>query len=164
MNPMKKISIEKVTLNIGCGTKLNIELAKKVLEMITQKKAVITKTRKRTTFNVPKNKPIGSKVTIRYGTEELVKRLLEANENKLKESNFDRTGNFSFGIKEYIDVPSVEYDPQLSIIGFDVCVTLQRPGYRVKKKRNGAKIGKKHRITKEEAMGFVKEKFGIVIE
>jgi large subunit ribosomal protein L5 len=164
MNPMKAIKIEKITLNIGCGTKLNIELAKKVLEMITERKAVITRTKKRTTFNVPKNKPIGSKITVRFGTDELLKRLLEANENKLKSSNFDNTGNFSFGVKEYIDVPGVEYDPTLGIIGFDVSVTLQRPGYRVKKKRGGSRVGKKHAITKEEAMVFVREKFRTVIE
>ncbi|MCX6815701.1 MAG: 50S ribosomal protein L5 [Candidatus Aenigmarchaeota archaeon] len=161
---MKQVNIEKVTLNIGCGTKTNIEHAKKILENFSERKVVITKTKKRSTFNVPKNKDIGVKVTIRKGTEEVLKRLLEAKDYKLKAGNFDNKGNFAFGIKEYIDIPSMEYDPKIAILGFDVCVTLQRPGYRVKRKKLATKIGKKHLITKEDAMNFAKEKLNVTIE
>lgn len=161
---MRDIRIEKVVLNIGCGTTLNIENAKKILEKISQKKVVITKTKKRSTFGVPKAKDIGCKVTIRKDTEALLKKLLDAKDNKLNAKNFDETGNFSFGIPEYIDIPGVDYDPKIGIIGFDVCVTLTRPGYRIKKKRISSKIGKKHAIKKEEAMNFVKNKFRVEIE
>lgn len=161
---MRNEKIEKITLNIGCGTKTSLDHAKIVLERISDRKVVITRTAKRTTFNVPKNKPIGCKVTIRKDTEDFLKRMLAAKENKLKESNFDSTGNFSFGIREYIDVPGTDYDPKIGVLGFDVCVTLERPGYRVKRKRLGQKLGKNHRITKEDAMKFVKDKFNVVIE
>jgi large subunit ribosomal protein L5 len=164
MDNMKQIKIEKITLNIGCGTKTNIEHAMKILESLSKRKAIITKTRKRTTFNVPKNKPIGCKVTIRQEVESFLKTLLEAKENKLSLRSFDSTGNFSFGIKEYIDVPGMEYEPKIGIMGLDVCVTLERPGYRVKRKRLGSKIGKNHLITKEDAIDFVREKFGVVVE
>lgn len=164
MSDMKKIRIEKITLNIGCGTKTNIEHAKKILELFSQRKVVITKTRKRTTFNVPKNKPIGCKVTIRDDVSDILKTLLEAKENKLSVRSFDSTGNFSFGIKEYIDIPGMEYDPKIGILGMDVCVTLERPGYRIKRKRLASRIGKSHIIKKEDAMDFVKENFGVVIE
>ena len=90
--------------------------------------------------------------------------LLEAKENRLSSRSFDGTGNFSFGIKEYIDVPGMEYDPKIGILGMDVCVTLERPGYRVKRKRLGSKIGKNHVITKQDAMEFMKENFGVAIE
>jgi len=161
---MRNERIEKITLNIGCGTKTSLDHAKIVLERISNRKVVITRTAKRTTFNVPKDKPIGCKVTIRKDTDEFLKRMLSARENKLSEGNFDSTGNFSFGIKEYIDIPGTDYDPKIGILGFDVCVTLERPGYRVKRKRLGNKVGKNHRITKEDAMRFVKEKFDVAIE
>ncbi len=161
---MKEERIEKITLNIGCGTKTSIDNAKAVLEMVTNRKVVITQTRKRSTFNVPKNKPIGCKVTIRKNTDEILRKLLQAKDNKLQSGNFDSSGNFSFGVKEYIDIPGIDYEPKLGILGFDVCVTLERPGYRVKRKKLSARIGKDHRITKEDAIRFAKDKFGIDIE
>ncbi len=161
---MRDISIEKITLNIGCGTTLPVENAKTILERLSKSTAVITRTRKRTTFNVPKSKAIGSKVTIRKNTGEFLKNLLDAKENKLQEKNFDSTGNLSFGIKEYIDVSGIEYDPKLGILGFDVCVTLKRPGYRVKRKKISRPVGSTHRITKEDAINFMHKKFGVTIE
>lgn len=161
---MRDIKIEKITLNIGCGTKTPIDTATTILKNVSGGKVVITKTKKRSTFNVPKNKEIGCKITLRKNTTPFLKRLLEAKENKLRMSNFDRTGNFSFGIREYIDVPGMEYDPKLGVLGFDVCVTLERPGYRVKRKRLSGKLGKGHLIKKEDAVEFAKEKFGIIVE
>ena len=161
---MRDIRIEKVTLNIGCGTKTPLETAKTVLKNVSGGKVVLTKTKKRSTFNVPKNKAIGCKITLRKNTESFLKRLFEAKENRLRATNFDNTGNFSFGIREYIDVPGMEYDPKLGVLGFDVCVTLERPGYRIKRKRLPRKLGKEHTIKKEDAMEFAKRKFGITIE
>lgn len=161
---MRDIRIEKITLNIGCGTKTPIETARTVLKNVSGGKVVVTKTKKRSTFNVPKNKAIGCKITMRKGTEPFLKRLLEAKENKLRTSNFDNTGNFSFGIKEYIDLPDMDYDPKIGVLGFDVCVTLERPGYRVKRKRLPRKLGKAHTIRKEDAIEFARQRFGIEIE
>src|SRR3989338_8110852 len=138
---MRDIEIEKIVLNVGCGTKLSPETAKTVLERVSGKKAVIINSRKRSTFNVPKNKPIGCKVTVRKGKEEFLERLLEAKEKKLQPSNFDNHGNFAFGIKEYIDVPGMEYDPKIGIIGMDVCITLQRKGYSIKRKVIPRRVG-----------------------
>lgn len=163
-NDMRRIKIEKITLNIGCGTKTNIEHAKKILEALSGRKVVITKTKKRTTFNVPKNKPIGCKVTIRDEAEKFLKLLLEAKENRIAVTSFDSTGNFSFGIREYIEIPGMEYDPKIGIMGLDVCVTLERPGYRVKRKRLGGRVGKGHVITRQDAVDFVRENFGVVVE
>ena len=166
MNPMREIRLEKVTLNMGAGEAgPKLEKCKKIMELLTGKKVVITKTRKRTTF-MAKNRPIGVKTVLR-GKEavEILKRLLEAVENKIKESQFDENGNFSFGIKEYIHIPGMKYDPDIGILGLDVCVTVERPGYRVKKRRiRPGKIGKNHRITKQEAIEWAKKFFGIEIE
>ncbi len=161
---MRDLRIEKITLNIGCGTKTSLDHAVKILSMISQRNVVKTRTKKRTTFNVPKDKEIGCKVTIRDKCDEFLKRMLEARENKLAAGNFDNVGNFAFGIREYIDVPGSEYDPKIGVMGFDVCVTLERPGYRVKRKRLSKKLGRKHVITKDEAIEFAKDKFGVKIE
>ena len=162
--PMRQIRLEKIVLNVGCGTKTNVENAKKILEMVSGSRCVITKTKRRNTFNVPKDVPIGCKVTIRKNRDEFLKKLLLAKENKLKQGNFDSTGNFAFGIKEYIDVPGTEYEPKIGIIGFDVCISLERPGYSIRRRRIESKVGKKHLIKKEEAIAFVKAKFGVTIE
>ena len=158
---MRDIKVEKIVLNVGCGTTLNIEHAKTILEKVTGAKAVITKTKRRSTFGVPKNKEIGCKVTIRKNTAELLKRLFEAKENNIKKDSFDSTGNLSFGIKEYIEVPGMDYEPQIGIVGFDVSVSLERPGYSIKKRKIKSKIGKKHLITKEDAIEFIKKEFGV---
>lgn len=164
MNPMKKIRIEKVTLNVGCGTSLKPDNAKTILESVSERKAIITHSKKRSTFGVPKSTPIGCKVTVRKGADAFLKRLLVARDNRLKESNFDSSGNFSFGVKEYIDVPGMDYEPKIGIIGFDVAVTLERPGYRVKRRSLPKKVGRAHMITKEEAVRFVRENFATEIE
>ena len=164
LNVMRGIKIAKITLNMGCGTQVKVDDAKLILEKLSQKKIVITRTKKRTTFNVPKNKPIGAKVTIREECNEFLRRLLEARDMKLPLTCFDNSGNFSFGIKEYIEVPGMEYEPKIGILGFDVCVTLERPGYRVKKKKNPKKLGKMHAISRDAAMMFVKNQFGVAIE
>jgi large subunit ribosomal protein L5 len=162
MNTMRNIKIEKIVLNMGCGTKTKLDDAKKIMEKVAETPVVITKTKKRSTFGVPKNKEIGCKVTLRKNTTEFLQKLFVAKES-ISESSFDNTGNLSFGIKEYIDVPGIEYDPKIGVLGFDVCVTLERPGYRVKKKRLGVKIGKKHKIQKNEAIDFIKNNFKIKI-
>ncbi len=81
---------------------------------------------------------------------------LTAIDKELKERQIN-DGNFSFGIKEYIDLPNVNYDPDIGILGMDVCVTLERPGFRVKKKLKSSKIGKKHLITKDETIEWLKK-------
>ena len=162
MTIMRGIRIEKIVLNMGCGSGYSIENAKKLLENVAGKKTVVIKTKKRSTFGATKGKEIGCKVTVRKNTKDFLKKLLEAKEN-LEESNFDDTGNLSFGIKEYIEVPGMEYDPNIPITGFDVCVTLERPGYSIKRRKIAGKIGKRHLIKKEEAIEFIKNEFGFKV-
>lgn len=164
MNKMKEIRIEKVVLNMGIGDDGDIKSARKILKKIAGIKPKTTRTKKRTTFNVAKGKKIGCMVTIRKTKEKILERLFKAIEGKLSSRVFDKTGNFSFGISEYITVPEVDYDPSLPILGFDVAVRLERPGYRVARKRLGSKIGENHRITKEEAIDFVKNNFEVEID
>jgi len=166
-NVMKQIRIEKVTLNLGVGEAgPKLEKAKSLLEAITKTKAVKTKAKKRIpTWNLRPKLEIACKSTIRGEKAELMlKSLFQALNNELPESKFDDNGNFSFGIKEYIDIPKVEYIPEIGIIGLEVAVTLERPGFRIKKRIKKNKLGRKHKITKGEAIEFIKNKFNIKIK
>ena len=109
--------------------------------------------------------PIGCKLTLRKEKAlEILKRLLEAKDKKLIESQFDDQGNISFGIHEYIDIPGVAYDPKIGIMGLQVCVSLERPGFRIKRRRmEPKKIPKKHQIRKEDAIKFIQANFGVTV-
>lgn len=167
-NSMKEITVSKVTLNVGAGK--NEDMLKKGLKLLKKLSGEVnpleTVTNKRIpTWNLRPGLKIGCKVTIRKNTAELLKRLFVAKGNALNTTNFDDNGNFSFGIPEYIDVEGLEYDPELKMMGFEVAVTLQRPGYRIKDRRiRPVRIGKKHKITKDEAINFVTTKFGVQIQ
>ena len=162
---MQEIRIEKVTLNMGCaGDKKKIEIAQKFLEKITGQKPYVTLTHKRTTFGSAKGKPMGVKVTLRKDrAKNFLKDALESIDKKISPSKVN-DGNFSFGIKESIDLPNVKYDPDIGIVGLDVCVTLERPGFRVKRRGiKQAKVGKKHLITKQETIDWLKKNFEVDI-
>lgn len=165
MNPMQNIQIEKITLNIGCGEGgERLDKAKKLLESLTNKKVVITITRKRNTFGVAKGRPIGCKVTIRgKDAEEFLKKALDAVDFKLPKNVFDRQGSFSFGVKEHINIPGTKYDPDIGILGMDICVSLERPGFRIKRKKISHKIGRKHLIKPEEAIDWAVKNYRVEI-
>ena len=167
MNQMREIMLDKITLNMGAGEAgPRLEKSQKILEKISGRKVVITRTRKRTTFGGAKKRPIGAMTTVRgEQAREMLEKMLHAIEERIPKSSFDRNGNFSFGIKEYIHIPGMKYDPDVGILGLDVAVTLRRRGYRIKERRiRPGRIGKKHRITPEESMEWVKKEFGISIE
>lgn len=166
MNPMREIRIEKVVLNIGCGEAgEKLDKAKNLLHSLTEGKVLATKTKKRTTFGTPKARQIGCKITLRgKQAMEFFKRALDAVDFKIPKKSFDLQGNFSFGIKEHINLPGVRYDPEIGILGMDVCVRLERRGYRVLRKRNSGKISKSHKIKPEEAIDWVSKNFSIKVE
>ena len=166
-NVMRNIRIGKIVINIGVGKSGEpIERASKVLEEITAQKPTsrIAKSTIRD-FGIHKGEPIAVMVTIRREKAvEVLKKLLPAKNNQIKASSFDNFGNVSFGIKEHIDVPGIKYNPEIGIFGMDVAVALERPGYRVSRRRKiPARIGKKHRITKEEAMTFLKDELRVEV-
>ena len=168
MNPMREIRLAKVTVNMGAGAEsaTKLEKCRKIMQTVTKKKIVVTSTHKRSTFGVAKGKPIGVMTTMR-GAEamEFLKKVLQALENRLKSSQFDTNGNFSFGIHEYINIPGIKYDPDVGIMGMDVAVTLERPGYRVRKRMlRPRKVGKSHLIKKEEAIEWARKHLGVNVE
>ena len=165
-NPMRQIRIEKVTLNIGCGDdKQKIERAQKLLEKITEGRPVITKSKRRSTFGIVKGRPLGVKITLRNNKgEQFFNSVLKSVDNLVKTSQIDSSGNISFGIKEYIDLPNVRYSPEIGMVGMDVAVTLERPGFHVKRRRvRKAIIGENHKINKEDTINWLKQR-GVIVE
>jgi len=163
-NTMRTLRIEKVTVNIGVGKSGEpLEKAKKVLMQIADQKPCPRRARRTIKdWGVSKGEPIGCMVSLRREKAKgFLRRALEAVGNKLRESSFDDLGNVSFGIKEHIEIPGTKYIPELGIFGMDVNVTLERPGYRVKRRvLRRSKVGKGHLITKDEAKRFIIENFG----
>ena len=168
MNPMQLIRIEKVTLNIGTGKPgEDLEKAMRLLQKISNQKPVRTLSKFRIpTWGIRKGLEIGCKVTLRKQEAiQLLSRLLKAKKNSLSEKSFDTFGNVSFGIPEYLDVAGIEYDMSIGIIGFEVAITLTRPGFSIKKRRvKPRQVGVCHRITKQESIAFMQQTFQIKVE
>ncbi|MCI2414626.1 MAG: 50S ribosomal protein L5 [Candidatus Aramenus sp.] len=166
-NPMQGVKLAKVTVNIGLGESgERLEKAYKLLEELTGAKPVYTKAKKSIKeFNIRKGQPIGVMVTLRgERSKEFLKKVLSAVNFRLKASSFDNVGNVSFGIAEHVIIPGTRYDPEVGIFGMDIAITLEKPGYRVqRRKRKRSKIGPKQRVSKEEAMNFLRETFGVTI-
>ena len=168
MNPMKSIRIEKITLNIGAGKdQTKLERGIILLSSITNATPVKTVTNKRIQeWGLRPGLPIGCKVTLRKNKAiKILPRLLDSVDDRLNEKQFDNNGNIAFGIHEYIEIPGVKYDPKIGIMGLEVCITLERPGYRVKRRRLLAKkVPTSHRISKQEAIEFMTKNFATKIE
>ena len=166
-NLMKKISLAKIVLNMGVGKSGEpIEIGKKTLVQITGKKPNARNAKKsQRDWGVRKGEPIGVAVTVRGNdAKELLKKLLVAKDNQINGKAFDNEGNLSFGIKEHIDIPGIKYDPQIGILGLEVSVSLARPGFNIKlRSKRKTKVGKNHRIRKNDAIKFLTEEFGVKV-
>lgn len=166
-HPMRKPKVAKVTINIGVGESgERLTKAEKMLEALVGQKPIKRKAKQTNRdFGIRRGEPIAVKVTLRgEKAEEMLKKLLAAVDNRIKASSFDKHGNLCFGIKEHINIPGVEYDPEIGIFGMDVCVTLERPGFRIaKRRRRRHHIPTRHKLTKDEGMVFMEEEFGVQI-
>lgn len=158
-NPMRQIRIEKVVLSVG-GTAEDLEKGVKLLKMLTTKKPAKMRSKKRIpSLGVRPKLEVGAVVTLRNKSEQTLKKMLAAIENVLKKKQISEN-NFSFGIKEYIEIPGVEYQRDMGIIGLDVTVVFKRTGKRVRERKiKKGKIPKRQIITKEEIIKFMEENF-----
>jgi large subunit ribosomal protein L5 len=166
-NLMLKPRIEKVTVNISVGKSGEpLEKASRVLKQLTGQQPC-KRNAKQTIrgFGIRKGEPIACLVTLRKEkARNFLEKGFQAIDNKLSKECFDGYGNFSFGIKEHIEIPGTKYKPELGIYGMNVSVTLGRPGYRVKRRRHAkSKVGSGHLMTSGEAMLFIKDEFGVEI-
>jgi len=134
-------------MGVGQGGR-ELGKAEDIIEEVTSQESVRTQA-KRTEpdFGIRQGDPIGTKVTLRDqdARDFLETALPLAN---ISSSQFDDTGNFSFGVAEHTDFPSQEYDPNVGIYGLDVTVNLVRPGYRIAKRDKATRsIPSSHRLT-----------------
>jgi len=159
--------IGKVTINIGVGEAgERLKKAETVLQNITGHKPI--ETLSRTTnkdWAIRKQMPIGCKVTLRgKDASDFLKEALSTRENKMADYSFDEEGNLSFGIPDHTLFKSQKYDPNIGIFGMDICITMEKPGYRVKRRRiSKRKIPHRHRVTKEESVKFFSETFNMEV-
>ena len=157
INPMREVKIEKVVLGVG-GMGDELEKSMKLLNILTKRKIMKTKSRKRIpTLGVRPGLEVGGVVTIRKGKEEILKKMLVAVDNQIKKKQISEN-NFSFGIKEYIEIPGMEYNRDIGIRGLDVTVVLKRTGRRVRiKKIKKGRIPSRQKISKEEIIKLMEE-------
>ena len=165
--PMLKPRIDKVVVNLNVGKSGEpLEKASKVLKELTTQMPVKRKAKKTIRdFGIRQGESIACVVTLRkQAALDFLKKVMPVVDNKISRSSFDKQGNFAFGIKEHIEIAGVKYDPDVGIFGMDVCVSVNRPGNRVKiRRKHKAHIGSKHLLTPEESVIFVKQTLGVEI-
>ena len=162
-----KPKIEKITINIGVGEAgERLKKAESVLESLTGQKPI--QTLSRTTnkdWGIREQMPLGCKITLRgKKATEFLTDALNTRENKMAEYSFDDQGNLSFGIPDHTLFKTQKYDPNIGIFGMDISITMEKPGYRVKRKRIARrKIPSKYKIKREETMKFFTDNFNVEV-
>lgn len=161
---MKGIKIAEMVLNCGAiGEKL--ERSVKLLKMITGKEPIKTLATKRIpAFGLRPGLAVGCKATLRgEDAEQLLKRLLESVGNKLTEKQIGK-GQLSFGVHEYIEIPGMQFNREIGIMGFDVSVNLSRAGGKIaERKAKKGHVPARHKISREETKMFIQKKFNTEI-
>tara|TARA_B100000965_G_scaffold330054_1_gene293686 strand:+ start:111 stop:668 length:558 start_codon:yes stop_codon:yes gene_type:complete len=129
--------IEKIVLNMGLGLDGNdskiIKACETDLANITGQKPVITKFKKSiSNFKTRKNTNAGIKVTLRKNKMyEFIDRLVNVALPRIKDfrglsiNGFDKFGNYTFGIKEHIIFPEVNFDKVDKIRGLDITIVIK---------------------------------------
>lgn len=165
-NKMQEIEIEKIVLNCG-GLGDKLEKSEKLLKMITDKKIFKVKSTKRIpAFGISPGKESGCKVSLRdkEQIEDLLRRFFAALDNEISDKKIVEN-QVSFGIPEYIEVPGLEYERDIGILGFEVSIVFKRKGKRVKtRKIKRGKYPKKQDVTKQEIIDFLKKNFGMEVK
>ncbi|MBL0338634.1 MAG: 50S ribosomal protein L5 [Rhodospirillaceae bacterium] len=133
-NVMQTPRLEKIVVNMGVGKAAQdskkINTAVEELTLITGQKPVVTKARKSiATFKLRQGMPIGCKVTLRGNRMyEFLDRLVTIALPRVRDfrgisgKSFDGAGNYSFGLKEQIVFPEINYDKIDQIRGMDIII------------------------------------------
>lgn len=134
-NAMQVPKLEKIVINMGVGEGTRdgkkVDAAANDLAVISGQKPVVTRAKKSiATFKLRENLPIGCKVTLRRARMyEFLDRLVNVALPRVRDfrglsgRSFDGRGNYSFGVKEQIIFPEIDYDKIDAIRGMDVTIT-----------------------------------------
>ncbi len=167
-NVMQEPVLNKVVVNIGVGEAgEKVARASSLLESLTGQRPVrIAAKRTNRDFGIRKGATIGCKVTLRNDkARNFLEKAFSAVGDELKSKSFDDEGNFAFGIDEHINISGVKYDPSIGIYGMDVCVNVEKRGYRVKRRKiRKKKIPSHHRVTRKETIDFIQREFDVRVE
>ena len=133
-NTMQVPKIEKIVINMALGLDANDNKILKIIETdlanITGQKPVVTKSKKAiSNFKTRANIPLGLKVTLRknnmyYFLDRLINIALPRIKDfrGLNPKSFDENANYSFGIKEHVIFPEVNFDKVEKVRGMDITV------------------------------------------
>jgi large subunit ribosomal protein L5 len=166
-NSMRDIKVSKLVINIGTGSdEKKLGTARRLIELLTGRKPMDEAAKHRVpSFKIAKGQKIGAFVTIRGpAIEPLAKKLFEAIDNKLGE-NAVTDNCVNFGIKEYIDISGVKYDPKIGMLGMNVNLAFMRKGLRVAlRKRCAAEVPKSHRrIDRSEIVEYLQKNYNVTV-
>ena len=129
--------LEKVVLNMGLGVDGNdskiLKTCEEDLSKIAGQKPVTTKFKKSiSNFKTRKDTKAGLKVTLRKDKMyEFIDRLVNIALPRIKDfrglspNGFDMFGNYTFGIKEHIIFPEVNFDKVEKIRGLDITLVIK---------------------------------------
>ena len=129
--------IEKIIINMGLGLDGNdskiLKACENDLSMLTGQKPVVTKFKKSiSNFKTRKGTNAGLKVSLRKDRMyEFLDRLVNIALPRIKDfrglstKGFDKSGNFTFGVKEHIIFPEVNFDKVEKIRGLDITVVIK---------------------------------------
>ena len=129
--------LEKIVINMGLGIDGNdnkiIKSCEEDLSKITGQKPVITKFKKSiSNFKTRKDTKAGLKVTLRKNKMyEFIDRLVNIALPRIKDfrglstTGFDNFGNYTFGVKEHIIFPEVNFDKVDKIRGLDITIVIK---------------------------------------
>jgi len=164
---MRDIHIDKVVVHMGVGESgEKLVKAENIMKTITGQLPIRSVAKMtQPAFNIRKGAPIGCKVTLRgEPAQRFFATSLGIVNKTIFESQFDKNGNFSFGIEEHTDFPGMAYDPQIGIFGMDVNVVLERKGIRIARRRmEQKKLPAKQRVTKTDAIAFLKQEYTVEV-
>lgn len=164
---MRDIYIDKVVVHMGVGESGDkLVKGENIMKTISKQTPIRTIAKMtQPAFSIRKGQPIGCKVTLRgKSARDFFETSLKIVNNTLFESQLDKSGNFSFGIEEHTDFPGMSYDPQIGIYGMDINVVLERRGIRITRRRmEQKKLPAKQRVSKPDAIAFLKEKYRVEV-
>tara|TARA_B100000989_G_scaffold75387_1_gene53333 strand:- start:3723 stop:4283 length:561 start_codon:yes stop_codon:yes gene_type:complete len=129
--------IQKIIINMGLGLDGNdnkiIKSCEEDLAKIAGQKPVVTKFKKSiANFKTRKNTNAGLKITLRKNRMyEFIDRLVNIALPRIKDfrglslKGFDKYGNYSFGIKEHIIFPEVNFEKVDRVRGLDITIVIK---------------------------------------
>jgi large subunit ribosomal protein L5 len=164
---MRDIYIDKVVVHMGVGESgEKLVKAENIMKTITGQTSIRTIAKMtQPAFSIRKGAPIGCKVTLRGKTaRDFFATAVGILNKTVFESQFDKSGNISFGLEEHTDFPGMSYDPQIGIFGMDVNVVLERKGIRITRRRVARKtLPAAPRVSKQDAIAFLKQDYQVEV-